>query len=324
MTCAFIAGTCLAVAGTGNRIPTLERQVPSAFTEEMDKTVTVTFGPLDLPTPHSHHSSGIFTVPRDMTLGGFKAEIFTKEGTAREKPLPRQYLHHITVLSFDRQKDFCHGAPYLVAGTGVEMTEARFPKGYGVKLKKGERLLALVSFYQNVPPTKDVIARFTMELLSKDLLVQELEPYHVSVTVNCYSTSSSMAKDETDEGVALTPGLQIRSKTVKFPKETCVKAAYPHGHDYLALMTLDNQTAGRTLLRTLPSSSLKGLLQGFPPHQIYENLQGFSVNSQDEYQMTMVYYRPLGDSGPRFGMASYLLYMTDGPCVSAPASITPQ
>jgi hypothetical protein len=33
-----------------------------------------------------------------------------------------------------------------------------------VKLTKGQKLMAIVAFYHGVPPTKDVMASFTMEM----------------------------------------------------------------------------------------------------------------------------------------------------------------
>lgn len=201
----------------------------------------------------------------------------------------------------------------------MEMIEAHFPPGYGVKLEQGSKILAVVAFYHHVPPMKDVMATFTMEVVSEETPLQPMEAYHIGVNVGCYTKLSERAKDETGEGIALIPGFQVRSAPIRFTLDGCVKFAYPHGHDQLALITLENKTARRTLLRTAPDVALDGTFIGFPSHQVYADSVGFSVNTQDEYEMTMVYHRPLQDVGPRYGMGNYMLYMTPGICPAASA-----
>ena len=90
-------------------------------------------------------------------MTGYKASVYTQDGT----PLPQQYLHHILMMNNAVKSVTCPGEPLFFAGAGMEMTEARFPPGYGVKLGKGDKLMALVAFYHKVPPTKDVMASFT-------------------------------------------------------------------------------------------------------------------------------------------------------------------
>ena len=143
-------------------IPTLYHQTTTAVTFE-DNTVTLTFGPIDLPAGHDGDLAASmpkhnFQLPKDMYMVGYKTAVFTKEG----KPLPKNYLHHILMLNNDKPSVSCEGEPLFFAGAGLEMTEARFPAGYGVKLAKGEHLMSIVAFYHKAPITKDVMATFTM------------------------------------------------------------------------------------------------------------------------------------------------------------------
>lgn len=298
-----------------SRVLTLLGQPKATHTVE-GNTVTITFGPVDLPTGHDMHTAAnmpwhVFELSRDMSLIGFKSAVFTKDG----KALPRQYLHHISVLNMNRESPYCQGMTYLVAGSGIEMYAARFPAGYGVKLAKGTKLIAVMAFYHNVPPTKDVMASFTMEMAPEGTPVQPMEAHNASISVDCYGKwDVKKAKDETDEGITLQPGVQVRTVPVKFQMDGCVKFAYPHGHDYLVLFTLENKTAQRTLLRTMPAAAPDGTLLGFPVQQVYADGAGFAVNTRDEYEVTMIYHRPLHDPGPRYGMANYLMYMTPGDC----------
>src|SRR5574341_2427990 len=128
-------------------VPTLKNQTTTAVTIDSN-TVTLTFGPIDLPSSHDGELAAsmpkhTFQLPKDMYLTGFKSAVFTKDG----KPLPQQYLHHILMLNTDKESVSCPGEPLFFAGAGLEMTEARFPAGYGVKLGKNERLMAVVAFY---------------------------------------------------------------------------------------------------------------------------------------------------------------------------------
>ena len=294
--------------------PSLLHQAKTTVTYE-DNRVTVTFGPVDLPSAHDGDLAAslpkhVFALPDDMTMVGFQSAVFLKDGT----PLPRQYLHHILLINQDKDSISCPGEPLFFAGAGLEMTAARFPFGYGIKLAKGQKLMAIVAFYHGVPPTKDVMASFTMEMAPKGTAVQALDVYQVGVNTVCYSQFSKRRADETDEGIEVRPGVQVDKAPLTFRIDGCVKFAYPHGHDQLLLIVLENKTAQRTLLRTVPAVGPDGAFLSFRPHQIYHSAQGFGVNTRDAYEMVMVHHRPLQDSRPNHGMGNYLLYMTAGGC----------
>lgn len=295
-------------------IPKLENQTTTRV-DIQGNTVTVTFGPIDLPSSHDGDLAAsmpkhVFQLPKDMYLVGYKSAVFTKDG----KTLPQQYLHHILLINTDKESVSCPGEPLFFAGAGLELTEARFPAGYGVKLEKGKNLMSIVAFYHQAPPTKDVMATFTMEMAPDGAPIQAMDVYQVGVNVVCYSNFGQRRPDETDEGIAVTPGVSVLSAPLKFRMDGCVKFAYPHGHDHLLLIALENLTNKQTLLRTVPDVAADGTFIAFRPHQVYQNSQGFHVNSQDEYQITMVHHRLLQDPIVPHGMGNYLLYMTPGAC----------
>jgi len=310
-----LSGTALADGShSGHVVPTLSGQPATTVTYEGNR-VTVTFGPVDLPSGHDGELAAslpkhVFKLPDDMTMVGFRSSVFLKDGT----PLPRQYLHHILLINQDKDSVSCPGEPLFFAGAGLEMTEARFPSGYGVKLAKGQKLMAIVAFYHGVPPTKDVMASFTMEMAPKGAVLQALDVYQVGVNTVCYSQFPKRRTDETDEGIEVRPGVQVDKAPLTFSMDGCVKFAYPHGHDQVLLIALENRTAQRTLLRTVPDVGPDGAFLSFLPHQIYRNAQGFSVNTHDDYEVVMVHHRPLHDPQPNHGMGNYLLYMTPGEC----------
>jgi hypothetical protein len=320
----FSAAACVAVLfwsgpawGSGNHdhaVPTLQNQTTTNVTIQ-GNTVTLTFGPIDLPSGHDGELAAsmpkhIFRLPKDMYLVGYKSAVFTKKG----KPLPQQYLHHILMLHNDKPSVSCPGEPLFFAGAGLELTEARFPQGYGVKLEKDKPLMSVVAFYHKAPPTKDVMATFTMYMAPEGAPIKEMDVYQVGVNIVCYSKFGQRGKNQTDEGIEIKPGVNVLSAPVKFLMDGCVKFAYPHGHDELLLIVLDNKTTKQTLLRTVPDVAINGRFIAFPPHQVYMDPLGFSVNTRDEYEMTMVYHHPLHDPQEQHGMGNYLLYMTPGQC----------
>ena len=65
----------------------------------------------------------------------------------------------------------------------------------------------------------------------------------------------------------------------------CVKFAYPHGHDYVLLIVLENRTARRTLLRPVLGVTQDEAFLSFLPHQINHSTQGFGVNTDWAYEM---------------------------------------
>jgi len=250
---------------------------------------------------------------------GYKSAVFTKDG----QELPHNYLHHILMLNNDKPSVSCPGEPLFFSGAGLEMTEARFPEGYGVRLAKGEHLMSVVAFYHKAPPTKNVMARFTMYMAPANRPVKELEVYQVGVNVVCYSKFGERGPDQTDEGIEIKPGVQVHRAPVKFHMDGCVKFAYPHGHDELLLIALENTTKQRTLLRTVPDVDLNGTFRRFQPHQIYKDGHGFPVTRADDYEMIMVHHHPLQNDELQHGMGNYLLYMTPGACLSPQAAMVP-
>ncbi|MCZ6513773.1 MAG: hypothetical protein O6857_07590 [Nitrospinae bacterium] len=316
------ASPVLADGGHHHEVPTLSAKTKTVVTMK-DQTLTVTFGPIDLPVGHSGDLAAsmpkhTFELPEDMYLVGYKANVYLQDGT----PLPQQYLHHILLMDNNKESVSCPGEPQFFAGAGMEMTEARFPKGYGVKLGKGHKLTALVAFYHKVPPTRNVMASFTMQIAPKGSHVEPMEVYQVGVNIVCFSKFGKRAKDETDEGMLIRPGVDVRSAPLKFSMDGCTKFAYPHGHDQLLLIALENITTGKTLLRTVPDVALDGAFKAFQPHQVYKNAAGFAVNTRDEYVMTMVHHKALDDKREQYGMGNYLMYMTPGPCPSDQSAST--
>ncbi|HEU4684661.1 MAG TPA: hypothetical protein VFS39_09205 [Nitrospira sp.] len=301
---------------TDRAVPTLANQVTTRVTIEANQ-VTLTFGPIDLPSGHDGDLAAsmpkhIFQLPKDMYLVGFKSAVFTKDG----QELPRNYLHHILMLNNDKPSVSCPGEPLFFGGAGLEMTEARFPEGYGVKLAKGQSLMSVVAFYHKAPPTKDVMASFTMYMAPEGAPIKEMDVYQVGVNVVCYSKFSQRGPDQTDEGIEIKPGVQVHKAPLKFLMDGCVKFAYPHGHDQLLLIALENKTKQQTLLRTVPDVSIDGTFREFQPHQVYKNARGFTVTKDDEYEMVMVHHHPLHKKEEHHGMGNYLLYMTPGACLS--------
>jgi hypothetical protein len=254
----------------------------------------------------------IFELPKDMYLVGYKSAVFTKEG----KSLPQNYLHHILMLNNEKESVSCPGEPLFFAGAGLEMTEARFPEGYGVKLEKGKKLMSVVAFYHKAPPTKDVMATFTMEMAPEGSSIKEMDVYQVGVNIVCYSKFGERGKDQTDEGIEIKPGVTVLSAPIKFRMDGCVKFAYPHGHDELLLIALEDKTAKKTLLRTVPDVAQDGRFLAFQSHQVYRDPHGFAVDTHHDYEMTMVYHHLLQTSDIQHGMGNYLLYMTPGSCQS--------
>jgi len=295
-------------------VPTLKKQTTTTVTIQ-DNMVTLTFGPIDLPAGHDGELAAsmpkhIFQLPKDMYMVGYKSAVFTKDGI----PLPKNYLHHILMLNNDKPSVSCPGEPLFFGGAGLEMTEARFPEGYGVKLGKGEHLMSIVAFYHKAPPTKDVMATFTMYMAPESKPVKEMDVYQVGVNIVCYSKFGQRGADQTDEGIEIKPGVQVHTAPLKFLMDGCVKFAYPHGHDELLMIALENKTKKQTLLRTVPDVDLHGTFREFLPHQVYKDAQGFPVTTTDEYEMVMVHHHPLHKADLQHGMGNYLLYMTPGAC----------
>ena len=295
-------------------IPTLSNQTHTQVTVE-ETTLTVTFGPISLPAHHKGLLAATlplhtFEIPKDLMVTGWKPAVFTSDGTL----LPKKYLHHMVFLELEKPNFACPGEPYYFAASGQEMLDVSLPEGYGIELKKGAKIMTAVAFYHEVPPTKNVMASFTMKLSPNNNRLQPLQAYYIGVSFMCYSDFSGYEGSQTDEGILLPPGLQVHSKRFTFKMEGCVKFAYPHGHDHMTLLALDNTTTAQTQLRTVPHMGPSGTFLDFPLDQIYSDQTGFEINTQDTYEITMVYHRALQNHNPTYGMGSYALYAVPGSC----------
>jgi len=296
-----------------HKVPTLNKPMTSVTLEP--EAITITFGPIDLPAPHSGDLAAsmpkhFFTIPEDRYMTGYKTEVFTKNG----KPLPREYLHHILLMDMDQESISCPGEPLFFAGAGMEMRETRFPTGHGVKLDQTHKLLALVAFYHKAAPTKDAMARFTIYTAPKGEEMHPMEVYQVGVNVVCFSKFDQRPANQSDEGIAIEAGVQVMKEPLKFLVDGCVKFAYPHSHNGALLIALENRTRQQTLLRTVPDVLADGTLLGFPDRQVYSDPIGFPVSTKEEYEMVLVHHRPLDQQGDVRGMGNYLLYMTREAC----------
>jgi hypothetical protein len=309
---------------THHAVPTLKKQVGAKITYG-ENTATLTFGPIDLPTGHGEGDMGdsiprfYFQLPEDKYLVGFKSALSTVDG----KELPRNYLHHILMINNSQPSLSCPGEPLFFGGAGLEMAETHFPDGYGVKLAKDDKLMTVVAFYHGAPPTKNVIATFTMYFAPKSKPIQAMNIYQVGVNIVCFSKFGDRPPDQTDEGIEIRHGVQVHTAPLKFGMDGCVKFAYPHGHDELLMIALENKTKKETLLRTVPDVERDGTLREFLPHQVYKDIQGFTITKEDNYEMVMVHHHPLQKQGFHHGMGNYLLYMTPGICPSQSASLVP-
>lgn len=314
---AMMASSAYADGGHNHQtVPTLKKQKVESTIVYGENTATLTFGPIDLPAGHDEGDMGdsmprfYFQLPEDKYLIGFKSALSTVDG----KELPRNYLHHILMINNSQPSLTCPGEPLFFGGAGLEMAETQFPDGYGVKLEQSDKLMTVVAFYHGAPTTKNVIATFTMHFAPKDKPVQAMNIYQVGVNIVCFTKFGDRPADQTDEGIEIKPGVQVHTAPLKFSTDGCVKFAYPHGHDELLMVALENKTKNQTLLRTVPDVELDGTLREFLPHQVYKDAQGFPITKEDDYEMVMVHHHLLQKKEVQHGMGNYLLYMTPGAC----------
>ena len=151
-----------------------------------------------------------------------------------------------------------------------------------------------------------------------------MEVYQVGVNIVCYSKFGQRGTDQTDEGIEIKPGVQVHHLPLKFHLDGCVKFAYPHGHNELLMIALEDTTNQQTLLRTVPDVDLTGASRELHPHQIYTSSSGFSVLQSNDYEMVKVHHHPLQSTALRHGMGNYLLSMTPGACPAPKTGTPPQ
>ena len=76
--------------------------------------------------------------------------------------------------------------------------------------------MSIVAFYHKAPPTKDVMATFTMYMAPESQPVKAMDVYQVGVNIVCYSKFGATRSGPDGRGIEIKPGVQVHAAPLKF------------------------------------------------------------------------------------------------------------
>lgn len=283
---AFAVGApAYADTATGAAGPTLQVEVDSAHSR-----IIVTAGPFDLPSmagmdmsDMEHHPPEVmrFQWPVDGYMRGFDVEMRDADG----HPLPRQILHHLIGVNFDRRQIVYHAVERLF-GWGAETDPVELPSSLGVPLLRGEHLGVYAMFHNETPnDIKAAYLRVTLEYTPDDKHPLPVMPFYVDVDNHIGGVTT----------FDVPPGRSERSYTFELPLSGRLVGIGGHLHDYGSSLTLKDAATGKVLAKLSAKRDHDGHVEGVGRFIFGFNSDALALEAHHPYTVTAVYDNPTHD-----------------------------
>jgi len=152
------------------------------------KTVVVNHGPFELGPYQVRYTSNSNRGVRAPKLGGYIVRMYARVVDKRGRPLPvrKIMLHHVLYKNVgryagDRREPICGHSGESFYGTGEENQPLRLPRGYGYRIRKGDRwrIAWMLMNHQSRPGKAYIQYRAVVETERK---LRPVTPYWARVT----------------------------------------------------------------------------------------------------------------------------------------------
>ncbi len=242
--------------------------------------------------------------PVDGGLRGFKLGVFSGDGT----PLPRDLIHHLNTLNFDR-RELLYPVPARIIAIGSETPDIKVPNSHQVILERGDSLGWYIMWHND---TGRDIEDVYVELV---LPYGELEEGRAPVTT-MYLDANLTVGNETSFDVP--PGRSEKSYDFELPTGGRLLAAGGHLHDYGVEVRLEDVEAGRVLFRLESDMDAEGRVSSVEQKIFRRFFKLFDASLElkpnHTYRIVGVYDNPTGETIPMGGMAQIgALFRPDDP-----------
>jgi hypothetical protein len=286
----------LAVRGPGDTPP-----VAGAHVDTKRHVITIVIGPFDVPSmpagmEHATHEETPGTMPLEFNwpangwFRGYRTEILDGQG----RPLSRQFLHHFTLLNYDRRSLFAPVAERL-AGASLESEDAMAPKTIGAPMKGGQRLGLFVMWRNHTGRDyHDVYLRLTLVWSPANLLPRPVPALPIVLDVNHRPPQSN--------NFDVPPGRYERSTEFVFPLSGRLLAATGHLHDQGEAIRLEDVATGRVLLDLRAQRSADGAVQSVSRRMLARWGRGLKIEAGRRYRVVGIYNNVTPDTA-RHAMA---------------------
>lgn len=259
--------------------------------------VVITAGPFSLPnmpsgdahagTDHgASHDTPVqhFAWPVEGWLRGFRLEVRDAEGNL----LPRDLMHHVLMVNFDRRQLLYQAAERLL-GAGTETGDARIPATIGVPLEIGTDLGFYVAWHNDTgEDLEGVQLRVIMEYLPDNQ-----NPRPVSVLPIYMDVNLTVGGTNTYD---LPPGRSEKAWEFTMPINGRLLGVGGHMHDYGIEVRLEDAESGGELISVETTRDRSGKVEGVSRRLPGVRGRGVKLEAGHRYRVVGIYDNPLDET----------------------------
>lgn len=253
--------------------------------------MVIEVGPADLPAGEMKQLPAFHgTVPIDGWLHGFSIDLVDADG----RPVPRQTLHHVNVISPERRELFSQ-IMLRVAAAGQETSPAVLPRMMGYRVHGGQPLIVTVMLNNETGRSyRGVTARVHFPYTAGSALLKPISvfPFYMDVMPPASLHSWN-----------LPPGRSTRSWEARPAVAGRIIGVGGHLHQYGVALRLEDVTAHRVIWDGRPTVDRAGEVVSMPTRKFLWTL-GVPVTPQHLYRLTAEYDNPTHDTIPDGAMGA--------------------
>lgn len=264
---------------------------PGVTVDTRHHRITIVAGPYDVaPTGRRMEAMGMdmamddmgqmaqyFVWPERGWFYGFHTEVLNGAGRA----LPRDLIHHFTLLDFDRRTLF---DPFVLrlASARYQGEDIVAPKTIGAPMAAGERLGLYLMWFNDRPDTvKGVYVRLTLLYMPPNMQPRPISALPVVLDVALGVGTGDMYD--------VPPGRHERSRVFRFPIAGHIVGAGAHLHEHGAYVRFEDSTTGRVLAEFRPRVDASGRMLGMTRILFAKNGPGLSIAANHPYRLVAGY-----------------------------------
>lgn len=232
--------------------------------------------------------------PVEGGLRGFRLGLFQEDGTR----LPRDLIHHLNALHFDR-RELIYPVPTRLIAVGSETPDILLPESHQILMEAGDSLGWYIMWHNE---TGRAIEGVYVKLV---LPYGEPDAQGGSALTSLYLDTNLTIGEDTSFDVP--PGRSEKAYEFEVPTGGTILAAGGHVHDYGVEVRLEEAETGRVLFRLASDRDAQGRVSSVE-QKIFRRFfgllgSGIRLEPGRTYRVVGVYDNPTGATIPEGGMA---------------------
>jgi hypothetical protein len=266
--------------------------------------VTIVTGPFNLPNqpPMDEmlemgnamaHNGPVhrFVWPVDGWLRGFEWSLVDARGNV----VPREVMHHMIMVNFDRRQLLYDAAERLM-GAGSETDDATVPRTIGVPLAAGTRLGFYINWHNSTGhDLEGVSLRLTLLWTPKNQNPRPANamPIYMDANLTIGGTNT----------FDVPPGASSKAYEFTLPVGGKLLAVGGHLHDYGTSVRLEDAESGKVLTTVLATRTPEGKVLKVGRRLFGVTGAGLTLKANHRYRVVGSYQNPTGKLIPQGAMA---------------------